>query len=93
MNFAMVYNHNAEADFAASEIARLFVADPLLCYEAAAVPASISASASYESSSAGWPKADGLISVLESGSNVQRDIALGSFRQLFSGRRGGGQEP
>lgn len=81
MSVTMIYNHNAEADFAASEIARLFVANPLLCYDAAAVPTSLSASASYESSSAGWPKADGLISVLESGSNAQRDIALEYKRQ------------
>lgn len=72
----MPYDHNAEADFAASEVARMLVADPGLCYDAAARPATISASASYEPSSAGWPKADGLVSILEGGTATQRAIAL-----------------
>lgn len=72
----MSYDHNAEADFAASEVARMLVADPGLCFDAATRPATLSASASYEPSSAGWPKADGLISVLEGGSTDQRAIAL-----------------
>ncbi|MBI2380206.1 MAG: hypothetical protein HYV16_05600 [Gammaproteobacteria bacterium] len=72
----MSYDHNAEADFAASEVARMLVADPGLCYEVATRPSTISASASYEPSSAGWPKADGLISILEGGTATQRDIAL-----------------
>ena len=73
----MTYNHNAEADFAASELARMLVANPSLCYDGSAtIPASISASASYEPSAAGWPKADGLVSVLESGASSQREIAL-----------------
>lgn len=72
----IAYNHNAEADFAASELARMLVADPGFCYEAQTRPASISASASYEPSSAGWPRADGLVSVLEGGTNAHREIAL-----------------
>lgn len=73
----MAYDHNAEADFAASEVARMLVADLGLCYEATGPrPGSISASASYEPSSAGWPKADGLLSILEGGTTVQREIAL-----------------
>lgn len=73
----MAYDHNAEADFAASEVARMLVGDLGLCYDSGAPrPASISASASYEPSSAGWPKADGVLSLLESGIPVQRDIAL-----------------
>jgi len=73
----MPYDHNAEADFAASEVARMIVADLGLCYDAAGPrPPAVSASASYEPSSAGWPKADGLVSVLESGTTNQRDIAL-----------------
>lgn len=72
----MSYDHNAEADFAASEVARMLVADPGLCYETVGRPATISASASYEPSSAGWPKADGLISVLPAGSTTQCAIAL-----------------
>ena len=72
----MSYDHNAEADFAASEVARMLVADPSLCFDVATRPVTLSASASYEPSSAGWPKADGLISVLEGGASVQRAIAL-----------------
>jgi hypothetical protein len=72
----MPYDHNAEADFAASEVARMLVADPGLCYDASSCPATISASASYEPSAAGWPKADGLVSVLEGGTTTQRAIAL-----------------
>ena len=73
----MAYDHNAEADFAASEVARMLVANLGLCYDgAAAHPTTISASASYEPSSAGWPKADGLVSVLEGGTSIQRDIAI-----------------
>lgn len=72
----MSYDHNTEADFAASEVARMLVQDPGLCYEAVGRPASISASASYEPSSAGWPKADGLISVLPAGATDQYSIAL-----------------
>lgn len=73
---AVSYQHNAEADFAASELARLFAADPGFCYEDSTKPAAISASASYEPSSSPWPKADGLITLLESGATIQRDIAL-----------------
>lgn len=73
----MSYDHNAEADFAASEVARMLVANPLLCYDAAGPsPTTVSTSASYEPSSAGWPKADGVVSVLEGGTTIQRDIAL-----------------
>lgn len=73
----MAYDHNTEADFASSEVARMLVGDLNLCYDAAGVrPVSISASASYEPSSAGWPKADGLVSVLETGTATQRDIAI-----------------
>lgn len=72
----MSYDHNAEADFAGSEVARMLVANPRLCFDAATCPATLSASASYEPSSAGWPKADGLISVLEPGATEQRAIAL-----------------
>jgi hypothetical protein len=73
----MPYDHNAEADFAASEVARMLVADLGLCYDITGPrPTTISASASYEPSSAGWPKADGLVSILEAGSTLQRDIAL-----------------
>jgi len=72
----MPYDHNAEADFASSEVARMLVADPGLCYASGPRPPTISASASYEPSSAGWPKADGLVSILEGGATTRRDIAL-----------------
>lgn len=73
----MDFNHNAEADFAASELARMFVANPALCYSGGTLPSGLSATAAYEPSTSPWPRADGLISLLESGSgDVQRDIAL-----------------
>lgn len=71
----MTYSHNSEADFAGSELARLFVADPTLCYGSAAAPAAISASATAEATTSPWPHADGLISLLEGG-NSRRGIAL-----------------
>lgn len=70
-----VVSHNVEADFASSELARMLVNDPSLCYGAAA-PTGLSATASYEPSGAGWPKADGLVSLLESLGGAQRDIAI-----------------
>jgi hypothetical protein len=45
------YNHHTEADFAASELARMFAGDRSLCYAAEPAPAAISSSASYEGSS------------------------------------------
>ena len=52
-------------------------AAPDLCYAPATVPAGVSTNASYEASSAGWPRADGVVSILEAGrSATQRDIAL-----------------
>ena len=72
----MSYSHDSEADFAASELARMFAADPRLCYDSTLAPASLNTTATYEPSSSGWPKADGLISLLESIGGVQRDIAL-----------------
>ena len=64
----MSYTHHTEADFAASELARMFAADPSLCYAGGVIPAGISTSASYEASSSGWPLADGVVSLLETGS-------------------------
>lgn len=77
----MSYNHNAEADYAASELARMVAINPGLCYNESTIPTGLSASASYESSSTGWPKADALISILESGTNAQRDVAVEYKRQ------------
>ena len=70
-------SHNVEADFAASELARMFAADPTLCYDPASLPSGLSATASYEPSSSPWPKADGLVSCLEAGAGgSQRDVAI-----------------
>lgn len=77
----MSYNHNSEADFAASELARLFVDSPSLCFPPSRVPRSLSATASYEASTSPWPKADGVVSVLESGDQKQHDIAIEYKRQ------------
>jgi hypothetical protein len=73
--------HNAEADFAASELARMFVASPALCYSSGSMPSGLSATAAHEPSASPWPKADGLVSLLEAGSQVQRDIAIEYKRQ------------
>lgn len=77
----MSYNHHVGADFAASEIARMLAADPALCYPVGHVPGGISGSAAYEPSSSPWPKADGVISILEPGGTVRRDIAIEYKRQ------------
>jgi hypothetical protein len=69
-------SHNVEADFASSELARMLVQTPTLCYPATAVPSGLSATASYEPSAAGWPKADGLVSLLEALGTQQRNIAI-----------------
>jgi hypothetical protein len=69
-------SHHTEADFAASELARMFMQTPTLCYPNTAIPQGLSAMASYEPSSSGWPKADGLVSVLESVSGIQKDVAI-----------------
>lgn len=72
----VTYSHNAEADFAGSELARMFAADASLCYEEAGVPNALSASASNEASSSLWPRADGVIVLLEGAGDARRDIAL-----------------
>jgi hypothetical protein len=70
------YSHNAEADFAGSELARIFAADPQLCYAGIERPPEISVSATNEPSAAAWPRADGVLSVLEARTEVRRSIAL-----------------
>ncbi len=77
----MSYTHNAEADFAASELARMFAVDPGICYSLTTRPSALSTNASYEPSSSPWPKADALVSLLEAGTGVQRDIAVEYKRQ------------
>jgi hypothetical protein len=69
------YTHHTEADFAASELARMFASDPSLCYASDTSPAAVSASASYEGSSSGWPLADGVVSLLEPG-GTNRFVAV-----------------
>jgi hypothetical protein len=77
----MSYSHNAEADFAASELARMFAADPRICYAETACPSALSTNASYEPSSSPWPRADALVSLLEAGTGRQRDVAVEYKRQ------------
>lgn len=73
--------HNLEADFAASELARQFVASPALCYAPLSLPVGLSATASFENSSSPWPKSDGLISIIETGTGELLNIALEYKRQ------------
>jgi hypothetical protein len=78
----MSASHNEEADFAASELARIFVGTPGLCYANGPRPAGLSAAATYEPSSTAWPKADGLVVLLEGGpQQEQRHIAVEYKRQ------------
>lgn len=72
----LTYSHNIEADFASAELARMFVEDLTLCYTSDTVPSGLSASATFEPSSSPWPKADGLVSLLESSSGNRKDIAV-----------------
>lgn len=72
----VTYSHNAEADFAGSELARMFAADGSLCYEVSSAPGALSASASNEASSSPWPRADGVVVLLEGAGSSRRDIAL-----------------
>lgn len=83
----MSLTHNAEADFAGSELARMFVANPSLCYADDALPSGLSASATYEPSSSPWPKADGVISLLEGGARVTRAIAV-EYKRVAEGTHG-----
>lgn len=54
----------------------MVAADASLCYEAASLPAALSASASNEASSSPWPKADGVVVLLEGAGADRRDVAL-----------------
>lgn len=72
----VTFSHHIGADFAASELARMLAATPSLCYAAGSVPSVVSSNATYEPSSSGWPKADGVVSILEPGGQVRRDIAI-----------------
>lgn len=83
----MSYSHHVGADFASSEIARLLASNPGLCYPAVGVPVGVSGSAAYEPSSSPWPKADGVVSILEPGGIVKRDIAV-EFKRHQEGIHG-----
>lgn len=73
---SVTYAHNSEADFAASELARMFVADPALCYDGATIPSGgISATATSESTASPWPHADGLVTLVEP-RNTRRGVAV-----------------
>jgi hypothetical protein len=76
LRHAVTYSHNAEADFAGSELARLFAAAPELCHAATEEPPEISVSATNEPSASVWPRADGVLLLLEARTNARRDIAL-----------------
>lgn len=75
----MSYAHNEEADFAASQLARMFVDHPDLChtdYKRQDLP-KLSAFATGEGSRAQWPLADGVIVLTKVGKpNAQKSIAL-----------------
>jgi hypothetical protein len=77
----MNYSHNIGADFAASEVARMLAVNPGLCYQGRTNPPALSGNASYEPSTSRWPKADGVVSVVEPGGNVRREIAVEFKRQ------------
>lgn len=65
-----------EADFAASELARMFTADPGLYLQGALVPNPLNASASYEPTTSRWPKADGVLTVSDAVGGHASAIAL-----------------
>ena len=77
----MNLSHNIGADFAASELARMFVDDPSLCSGDGPLLSNLSASASCEPSSSPWPKADGLVSIMLAGQGGMRDVAVEFKRQ------------
>ena len=72
----MSYAHHVESDFAASQVARMFEADPSLCFASKQTPPNFSASAAYEPSGSRWPLADGVVSLRLIGGGGQRDVAL-----------------
>lgn len=83
----MSYAHDAEAEFAASELARMFLADPKLCY-AAQNPPTISTSATYEPSGTRWPKADGVVLVVESGATSKHRGVAVEYKRTTEGVHG-----
>jgi hypothetical protein len=86
----MSYIHNEEADFAGSELARMFVADSGLCYSEINVRdrPNFSAFATNEHGNSQWPIADGIISLVKTGTNNgQDDIAL-EYKRISEGVHG-----
>ena len=72
----MSYIHNEEADFAASELARMFIAESDLCFAGVdeADRPHFNAFASKEPSNTSWPIADGVISLVNA--NDRDDVAM-----------------
>lgn len=69
-------SHNMEADFAGSELARLFSAQPDQYLHGDLVPSPLNATASYEPSTSPWPKADGVLTVTDAAGLNPKAIAL-----------------
>lgn len=86
----MSLSHNTEAEFAASELARLFTADAALCYHdhADRRPTTLSASATHEPSSTAWPKADGLVMLVEGASTANRKYVAVEYKRPQEGIHG-----
>lgn len=86
----MSYVHNEEADFAGSELARMFVRDSGLCYsevEARNRP-NFSVFATNEIGNTPWPIPDGVVSLVRTGTNAgQDDIAL-EYKRVSEGVHG-----
>ena len=85
----MSYLHHEEADFAASEIARMFDSDSSLCFHN--VPAAsrprYSTYATHEGSRTPWPLADGVISLENTADSDQHDVAL-EYKRVNEGTHG-----
>lgn len=85
----MSYQHHEEADFAASEIARMFDNDASLCFHDTPelMRPSYSTYATHEGSRTPWPLADGIISLDHVGGVDQHDVAL-EYKRVNEGTHG-----
>lgn len=84
----MSYVHNEEADFAASELARMLVDSPELCYANLDVMPTFSAYATHEASQSSWPLADGVVSLVkEAGQGEHENIAV-EYKRTTEGVHG-----
>ena len=83
----MSYIHNEEADFAASELARMFAVQTGLCYAdiREADRPNVSAFASKEPSNTKWPLADGVISLVN---QADRDDVALEYKRVTEGVHG-----